>query len=399
MNAQKIIELEQKYIVQSYKRPEFVLEHGEGVYLFDSEGNKYLDMVSGIAVSALGYGDEGMVEVMRKAASAPLHVSNLYHTAPHALLAEKLVNSCFADRVFFSNSGTEAVEGALKFARKWARTANDNPNKYEIVSFTHAFHGRSMGALSTTAKPKYRKPFEPLIGGVHFAEYNDLESAAALIGPNTAAVIVEPLQGEGGITPASADFLAGLRQLCDEHDALLIFDEIQCGMGRTGTMWAHEAAGVTPDIMSVAKPLGGGLPIGAVLVTERVAETIKPGDHGSTFAGGPFVTAVACYVTDRISDPALLDHVKDVGGYLGEQLSELLHLPAVREIRGRGLMWGVELEESYATADVVAAGYQNGLLLVGAGRNTIRLVPPLVLAREEVDELKAKLSLILSSLN
>lgn len=399
MDTQHIIDLEQDYLVQNYTRPQFVLDEGKGVYLFDTEGNKYLDMVSGIAVSALGYGDEGMIEVMQKAASKPLHVSNLYHTAGHAVLAEKLVKTSFADRVFFCNSGTEAIEGALKFARKWARTTHNNPDKYEIISFTHAFHGRSMGALSTTAKEKYRIPFEPLIGGVHFAEFNDLESAASFMGPNTAAVIVEPVQGEGGITPARAEFLAGLRELCDEHGALLIFDEVQCGMGRTGTMWAYEVAGVAPDLLSVAKPLGGGLPIGAVLATQAVADTIKPGDHGSTFAGGPFVTTVAGYVVDRISDPAFLDHIKDVGNYMGEKLSELLDQPAVSEIRGRGLMWGIELDEKYTPADVVNGGYEHGLLLVGAGRNTVRLVPPLILEREHVDELAAKLSAILSQMS
>lgn len=399
MDTQHIIDLEQDYLVQNYTRPQFVLDEGKGVYLFDTEGNKYLDMVSGIAVSALGYGDEGMIEVMTKAASKPLHVSNLYHTAGHAVLAEKLVNTSFADRVFFCNSGTEAIEGALKFARKWARTTHNNPDKYEIISFTHAFHGRSMGALSTTAKEKYRIPFEPLIGGVHFAEFNDLESAASFMGPNTAAVIVEPVQGEGGITPARAEFLAGLRELCDEHGALLIFDEVQCGMGRTGTMWAYEVAGVAPDLLSVAKPLGGGLPIGAVLATQAVADTIKPGDHGSTFAGGPFVTTVAGYVVDRISDPAFLDHIKDVGNYMGEKLSELLDQPAVSQIRGRGLMWGIELDEKYTPADVVNGGYEQGLLLVGAGRNTVRLVPPLILEREHVDELAAKLSAILSQMS
>ncbi len=399
MEKQHIIDLEQDYLVQNYTRPQFVLDEGKGVYLFDTEGNKYLDMVSGIAVSALGYADEGMIEVMTQAASKPLHVSNLYHTAGHAVLAEKLVKTSFADRVFFCNSGTEAIEGALKFARKWARTTHNNPDKYEIISFTHAFHGRSMGALSTTAKEKYRTPFEPLIGGVHFAQFNDLESAASFMGPNTAAIIVEPVQGEGGITPARAEFLAGLRELCNEHGALLIFDEVQCGMGRTGTMWAYEVAGVAPDLLSVAKPLGGGLPIGAVLATQAVADTIKPGDHGSTFAGGPFVTTVASYVVDRISDPVFLDHIKDVGNYMGEKLSELLDQPAIREIRGRGLMWGIELHEAYTPADLVNGGYEHGVLLVGAGRNTVRLVPPLILEREHVDELVTKLSTILAKIS
>ncbi|MDQ4075841.1 MAG: acetylornithine transaminase, partial [Chloroflexota bacterium] len=309
MNARQVIDLEQQYLLQSYKRPDFVLERGEGVYLFDTEGNRYLDMVGGIAVNALGYGDPEMLEVMREQVGSLLHVSNLYHTAPHAELAEKLVTSSFADRVFFCNSGTEAVEGALKFARKWARMSSGNQDKCEIVSFTQAFHGRSMGALATTANAKYREPFGPLIGGVSFAEFNNLESASELINTNTAAVIVEPVQGEGGITPADDNFLTGLRTLCDEYGAALIFDEVQCGMGRTGTLWAYEATGVTPDLMAIAKPLGGGLPIGAILMTQDVANAIMVGEHGSTFAGSPFVTAVAGYVFDRITDPAFLDHV------------------------------------------------------------------------------------------
>lgn len=396
MDTQQIMELDKRYLVQSYKRPPFVLERGEGVYLFDSEGRQYLDMVGGIAVNALGYGDAGMAEAIRAHAGGLLHTSNLFHTEPQVRLAQKLVDSCFADRLFFCNSGTEAVEGALKFARKWHHEQQGNDHKHEIIAFSHAFHGRSMGALATTANPKYRLPYEPLIGGVHFAEYNNLESVVALIGPATAAIILEPVQGEGGIMTAHPEFLAGLRRLCDEHGALLIFDEIQCGMGRTGTLWAHQATGVTPDIMTVAKPLGGGLPIGAILVTERVAQAMHVGDHGSTFAGGPFITAVAGYVFDRIADPAFLDHVKEIGDYLGEQLSELLtSSPLVRDVRGRGLMWGLELDESLPVADVVAAALDHGLLLVGAGRNTIRFVPPLVLQRAHVDELTHKLGALL----
>jgi acetylornithine/N-succinyldiaminopimelate aminotransferase len=397
LDTQQTIDQEHDLLVQVYKRAPFVLERGEGAYLYDTEGREYLDMVGGVAVNALGYGDAGMEATMQRAASGLLHVSNLFHTAPQVELAQRLVGSSFADRVFFCNSGTEAIEGALKFARKWARTHSGNPDKYEIVAFTHSFHGRSMGALATTHTPKYREPFAPLIGGVHFAEYNDLESAKAIIGPNTAAVLVEPVQGEGGITPASETFLKGLRQLCDEYGAALIFDEIQCGMGRTGTLWAHEAAGVTPDIMTVAKPLGGGLPIGAILMTEEVGTTIVPGDHGSTFAGGPFITTVAAYVYDRIADPAFLDHVKEMGNYMGEQLSELAaDLPVIKEIRGRGLMWGIELHDSLAAPDAVTAAYEHGLLLVGAGRNTLRLIPPLIIQRHHVDELTDKLRALLT---
>ncbi len=398
MDAQALIDLEQEVMVQSYKRPAFVLERGEGAYVYDSEGNRYLDMMAGIAVNALGYADKGVVEAIRSHADGLLHMSNLYLTPSHVELAKKLVDSCFADRVFFSNSGTEAVEGALKFARKVAYETRHDTEKHEVVAFTHAFHGRSMGALATTANPKYRKPYEPLMSGVHFAPYNDLDAALASINERTAAVILEPVQGEGGIMPASDTFLKGLRAKCDEVDALLIFDEVQCGMGRTGLLWAHQWTSITPDIMVTAKPLGAGLPIGAILVTEKVASAIHVGDHGSTFAGGPFITGVANYVFDRISDPAFLDHVKEVGGYMGEHLSELAgEFPVIKEVRGRGLMWGVELEESLPTADVINAGHAHGLLLVGAGRNTVRIVPPLIIDTSHVDELIGKLREILQS--
>jgi acetylornithine/N-succinyldiaminopimelate aminotransferase len=396
LDAEQVIDLEQQYVLQSYKRPPFVLDRGEGAYLYDTEGNRYLDMVGGIAVNALGYRDAGMLQVMREQAERLLHVSNLYHTQPHAELAKMLVEASFADRVFFCNSGTEAVEGALKFSRKVARATSENQDKYQIVSFNDAFHGRSMGALATTANAKYREPFLPLIAGVEFGDFNNLESAAALIGPNTAAVIVEPVQGEGGIIPARQEFLEGLRRLCDENDALLIFDEVQCGLGRTGTLWAYEVTGVLPDLMTLAKPLGGGLPIGAVLMTEKVASQISVGDHGSTFAGGPFVTAVAAYVFKRISEPAFLDHVKEVGQEMGEQLSELAgEFPIVKEVRGRGLMWGLELDPTVAAGDVVTAGYDQGLLLVSAGHNTIRFVPPLIVQPYHVEELTGKVRQIL----
>jgi acetylornithine/N-succinyldiaminopimelate aminotransferase len=399
VNTEDLIALEKEVMVQSYKRPPFVLERGEGAYVWDSDGKRYLDMVAGIAVNALGYGDAGMAETIRRHADGLYHTSNLYITRPYIELAKKLVDSCFADRVFFTNSGTEAVEGALKFARKVAYEARRDTEKHEIVTFTHAFHGRSMGALATTANPKYRKPYQPLIGGVRFADYNDLESAAALITERTAAVILEPVQGEGGVMTAKTQFLAGLRRKCDEVGALLIFDEVQCGMGRTGLLWAHQWTEITPDIMVTSKPLGGGLPIGAILVTEKVASAIHVGDHGSTFAGGPFMTAVASYVFDRISNPEFLNHVKEVGGYMGEQLSELVsaYPDLVREVRGRGLMWGIELQEKLLPADVIQAAYGQGILLVSAGRNTIRIVPPLIIEGVQVDELVKGLSTILKA--
>ncbi|MEP7294393.1 MAG: aminotransferase class III-fold pyridoxal phosphate-dependent enzyme, partial [Chloroflexota bacterium] len=283
---QSVIELEGAHLVQSYKRPQFVLERGKGMTLYDENGKAYQDWVAGIAVNALGYGDPGLTQAIQQAATGLIHTSNLYYTAPQAELAAMLCEKSFADRVFFSNSGTEANEGAIKFARKAAYDSG-NPAKTEIVHFSHAFHGRTMGSLALTPKEKYQKPFGPLMPGAVMAEFNDIASAEAAISENTAAVFVEPIQGEGGIHVATPEFLQALRSLCDKFNAVLIFDEIQCGMGRTGSMWAHTSSGVTPDMMTLAKPLAGGLPIGAILVTEAVAAHIHPGDHGTTFGGGP----------------------------------------------------------------------------------------------------------------
>lgn len=396
MNAQEILAFEQRYVASTYKRPPIVFERGEGVYLYDTEGKRYLDFVAGIAVNALGHADPGMSEVLATQARTLIHVSNLYHTGPHALLARDLCEHSFADRVFFCNSGTEANEGALKFARKWARRTSDNDDKVEIVAFTHSFHGRTMGALAVTANPKYREPFAPLIGGVQFASFNDAAGAADDIGPNTAAVIVEPVQGESGIYAASTGFLRKLRQLCDQHGAALIFDEVQCGFGRTGTLWAHQLSGVEPDIMTLAKPLGGGLPIGAVLMRETIASVLAPGDHGSTFAASPLITAVARHVFERIRDPQMLAHVREVSDYLGESLRDLAReVRDVVEVRGRGLMWGIELEPRLPVGEVIAAGFERGLVMASAGQNTLRLVPPLIVEREHVDELVDGLGAIL----
>lgn len=390
------IENEQNYVVQSYVRPDFVLVRGEGTTLYDENNKPYQDWVAGIAVNSLGYNDAGVAKAMQEQLqTGMIHVSNLYHTDPQARLAKLLVEKSFADRVFFCNSGTEANEAALKFARRVAYNSGAK-GKTQFVTFTHAFHGRSMGALSVTPKDKYQEPFKPLIADVVVAEFNNIESARQAITDKTAAVIVEPLQGEGGVNPASAEFLQALRQFCDEHDAMLIFDEIQCGVGRTGDLWGHEFAGVSPDIMTLAKPLAAGLPIGAVLVTQAVADNIKPGDHGSTFAGGPLVTNVACYVIEKISQSDFLAHVQEVGEYLLEHLEEI-NSPHIVDVRGRGLMAAIELD--IEAAPVIKAGYEQGLLLVNAGPNTVRFVPPLIIQKSDVDNLIGKLTTILEQVN
>ncbi len=390
-----VIQLENEYVVQSYKRPPFVLERGEGVMLYDTEGRAYYDWVAGIAVNALGYGDPELTQVIQAAAAGLLHTSNLYYTAPQVELAAALCEKSFADRAFFTNSGTEANEGAIKFARKVAYDSGSR-NKTEIVCFSHAFHGRTMGSLALTPKEKYQTPFKPLLPGVTVAEYNDIASATAAINDKTCAVFVEPVQGEGGIYPASTEFLQALRDLCDQHQALLVYDEVQCGVGRTGTLWAYEASGVKPDIMTIAKPLAGGMPIGAILTTEAVASHIHPGDHGTTFGGGPFITSVAKYVVERISQPQFLEQVREVGGYLMDRLHEI-NSPLIADVRGRGLMVGVEF--TVDVAPIIEAGYQNGLILVNAGQNVIRFVPPLVVQKDHVDVLVERLTVILADLS
>jgi predicted acetylornithine/succinylornithine family transaminase len=386
MNTSEIIQAESKYVVQTYVRPGVVFSHGEGTKLFDTDGNKYLDFSSGIAVTALGHSDPEWVSTVSEQAAKLVHVSNLYHTAAHAQLAQRLVENSFADKVFFCNSGSEANETALKFSRKWAKNIAENrssDSKSRIVAFSGGFHGRTTGALSTTYKENYRRPFAPLMPGVAFATYNDLTSAGNAISAETCAVIVEPLQGEGGIHPATPEFLQGLRTLCDDNQALLIFDEVQCGLGRTGHLWAHEAYGIQPDIMTLAKPLAGGLPIGATLVTQAVADAIQPGDHGSTFAAGPLVCKAAQVVFDRVSQPGFLKDVRDNGAYLLHRL-KTLESDKIVSVRGAGLLVGVELNT--AVKSYVNAAREKGLLIINAGENVLRLAPPLIVSRGEIDE-------------
>jgi acetylornithine/N-succinyldiaminopimelate aminotransferase len=360
--------------------------------VFDSTGKKYLDMAAGIAVNALGYNDPELVKAIQDAAAGLLHTSNLFYTEPQVKLAQALVEKSFADKVFFANTGTEAMEGALKFARKYHVERGDAQRK-NFVAFRGSFHGRTMGALAATDSEKYQAPFRPLVPGVTFAEFGDLDSVRALVNAETAAVIIEPIQGEGGIYPATDEFLRNLRALCNERGALLIFDEIQCGLGRAGKLWAHEYSGVTPDLMTLAKPLAGGLPIGALLMTEAVASSIHVGEHGTTFGGGPFMTSIALSVFKRISDPKFLQHVVETGNYLMERLSEI-NSPHIKEVRGRGLMIGVELDiDAGKVRDI---GYHHGLLLIQARDKVVRFVPPLVFEKKHVNELIEKFSKVLA---
>ncbi|HEY8469653.1 MAG TPA: acetylornithine transaminase [Longimicrobiales bacterium] len=357
---------------------------GRGAYLIAEDGREYLDFVSGIGVNALGYGDPDVTRAIAAAAETGLiHTSNLYRTRPAAELAAELVRLSFADAVFFCNSGAEANEGAFKFARRWARQSGAR-EKVEIVALGGSFHGRLFGSLAATDRPAYREPFEPLMPGVRFIPVGDVDAARAAISrERTAAIIAEPVQGEGGVRPLDASFLRALRTLADEADALLIFDEVQCGLGRTGHLFAYEAAGVVPDILTLAKPLAGGLPMGAVLLSARVAAAIQPGDHGTTFGGGPLVASVALAVLRRIAAPEFLAEVRRKGERMGAALAALVGRGGVLEARGRGMMWGLELEG--AAAPVIGRALEAGLLVTSAGERVVRLLPPLAISESDLE--------------
>ncbi|MEI7643020.1 MAG: aspartate aminotransferase family protein [Chloroflexales bacterium] len=380
-----VVQADREFILQTYARPDVVFARGEGVYLYDTEGQPYLDFVAGIAVNALGYGDPDVTQVIAAQSAQLIHVSNLYHTAPAGKLARMLVESSPAfDKVFFSNSGTEAVEGAIKFARRHART-HFGEGKTTIVAFDGSFHGRTMGAVAVTAREKYREPFMPVMPGVRFASFNDIAALEAAMGDDVCAVILEPIQGEGGLRVADDAFLTAARALCDQYHALLVFDEIQCGMGRTGSLWAHTSSGVKPDMMTVAKPLAAGLPIGAVLLNQRIADSIHVGDHGTTFGGNPLATAVAGVVFRKVNAPDFLAHVRQISSYLDESLQDLAaDMPdAILELRGRGLMRGIRI--SGAAGPAREAAYAQKLLVATAGDDVIRLLPPLVIDTQHVD--------------
>src|SRR4051812_47182656 len=370
-------------LLSTYKRAPMELVRGEGVELIDADGKRYLDFASGIAVNALGYGDAGIAKAIDDALSSGLiHTSNLYRTAAGEQLAAKLVDRSFASQVFFCNSGAEANEGAFKFARRWARQAGTDA-KVELIALRGSFHGRLFASLAATDRPSYRAPFRPLAPGISIVERDIDDLAVALNAETAAAVILEPVQGEGGVRVLDAGFVREVRALTRERNVALIFDEIQCGLGRTGTLFAYEHFGIEPDMVTLAKPLAGGLPMAAVLMTEQIAETIKPGDHGTTFGGGPFVASVANHVLERVSNPELLKQVSENGAWLGRQLHDIAHRTArIRAVRGLGYMWGIDVMGT--AAHVVSEAFNAGLLVCSAGEYTVRLLPPLVATREEL---------------
>lgn len=366
-----------------YRRAPMELVRADGVRLYDAEGKGWLDFAAGIAVNALGYNDAGVKQAMLEALDTGLiHTSNLFRTEPGERLADKLVGASFAERVFFCNSGAEANEGAFKVARKWGKLEGGAP-KHEILSLRGAFHGRLFGTVAATDRPQYRNAFRPLAGGIHIHERDIGELSKVISDETTCAVILEPVQGEGGVRVLDAGFVRELRALTTERNVLLILDEIQCGYGRTGTFFAYEQFGITPDLLTVAKPMAAGLPMGAVLMTKRVGDAMQPGDHGTTFGGGPLVAHVANHVFDRLSDPALLAHVTREGKWLGERLQKVKQRsPKVRAVRGRGFMWGVDVTDP--AKDVVARALDHGLIIVSAGDHTLRLLPPLVMTRDDL---------------
>lgn len=380
-------------LLHTYNRYQIVLEKGEGVYLYDTEGKAYLDFASGIGVCSLGYGHPKYTEALKNQIEQLTHTSNLFYSIPGAKAAEHLKKATQMDRVFFTNSGTEAIEGALKAARKYAYTKGNG--RYEFIAMNHSFHGRSMGAVAVTGTEKYRTPFEPLIGGVKFAEFNDLDSVKALVSDKTCAILLEPIQGEGGIYPAEQGFLEGLRKLCDENDILLIFDEIQCGMGRSGSMFAWQGYGVKPDIMTMAKAIGNGVPVGAFAMSQKVAESsLAPGDHGTTYGGNPFACAAVDTVLEIFEEENVLSHVQEISQYLQEQLDALVEANEnVIARRGKGLMQGLVLKNP--VGDVIVRAMAEGLIAISAGGNVLRLLPPLVMEKEHVDEMIEKLKKVL----
>ena len=374
-------------ILHTYNRFPVMFDHGEGCYLYDTEGKKYLDFAAGIAVNALGYHYPGYDDALKSQIDKLTHISNLYYNEPMSEAGEKLIKASGLSKAFFTNSGTEAIEGALKAARKYSYTKyGKEAGRFEIIAMNHSFHGRSMGALSVTGTEHYREPFEPLIGGVKFADFNDLESVKAQITDKTCAVITEVVQGEGGIYPAQKEFLEGLRALCDEKDIILIFDEIQCGMGRCGSLFAHDLYGVKPDVLTLAKALGCGVPVGAFVVGEKADGALVPGDHGTTYGGNPLATAAVSKVFDLFEEMNILEHVNEVSNYLEEQLDKLVEqYDNVVARRGKGLMQGLVL--TTPVIDTVNKAIEKGLLVISAGSDVLRMVPPLVITKENVDEM------------
>lgn len=392
MNTQEIITTAEEHLFHTYNRYQISLDRGEGVHLYDADGKEYVDFGAGIAVFALGYNNKEYNDALKAQIDKLIHTSNYFYNEPAAKAAKAITEVSGMDRVFFTNSGTEAIEGAIKLAKKYAYL-KDGSTDHEIIAMHHSFHGRSMGALAVTGNKHYQEAFGPMIPGIRFAQYNDLASVEELVNDKTCAIIFETVQGEGGIYPANPDFIKGVRKLCDEKGILLILDEIQCGMGRTGTMFAYEQYGVKPDILTVAKALGCGVPVGAFLAREEVAKALVPGDHGTTYGGNPLACAAAVKVLELFKKQNVLDNVKKVSDYLEKKLDEIVaEYDFVVERRGLGLMQGLEINTDIKDLKkVIAACLDNGLILFTAGTNVIRFVPPLVISEADVDEMIAKL--------
>ena len=389
--TEEVIRRTEEAVLHTYNRFPVVFEKGEGVYLTDAEGRKYLDFGAGIAVFALGYGNAQYNQALKDQIDSLIHTSNLFYNQPMMEAAEKLKKASGMSRVFFTNSGTEAVEGAIKAARKYAYQ-KDGRTDHEIIAMNHSFHGRSVGALSVTGNPHYQEPFKPLMGGVRFADFNDLDSVKAQVNDRTCAIIMETVQGEGGIYPAQPEFLEGVKALCQEKDILLILDEIQCGMGRTGAYFAWQEYGVEPDIMTCAKALGCGIPVGAFVLNEKTAKaSLVPGDHGTTYGGNPLACRAVSKVFDLFEQEQVISHVQELTPYLEQKLDELVEkYEFLTGRRGKGFMQGL-IVSGRPVGEVVTHALENGLVVLSAGNDVIRLVPPLVITKEQIDEMTEKL--------
>lgn len=387
------MEQTEQYVLHTYNRFPVVLESGNGVYLKDTDGKKYLDFAAGIAVYALGYHYPGYDEALKSQIDKVMHTSNLYYNVPMGEAAEKLVKASGMSKVFFTNSGAEAIEGAIKAARKYA-WLKDGQADHEIIAMNHSFHGRSVGALSVTGNFHYQEAFRPLMGGVKFADFNDIDSVKAQITDKTCAIIMETVQGEGGIYPADPAFLKAVRQICDEKDILLILDEIQCGMGRTGSLYAWQQYGVAPDIMTTAKALGCGVPVGAFVLNEKTAAaSLVPGDHGTTYGGNPFACAAVSKVFDLFESEKIVDHVNEIAPYFEEKLEELMKkYDCITARRGKGLMQGLVIGNGVKVGDITKEALNHGLIVISAGNDVLRMVPPLIIEKQHIDEFVQKLS-------
>lgn len=383
------IEEAEGVLLHTYNRFPVVFDHGEGVHLYDTDGKEYLDFFAGIAVFALGYGNEDYNNALKAQIDKLIHCSNLFYSVPAVNAAKELTAAAGMDRVFFTNSGAEAIEGAIKSARKYAYN-KDGSTDHEIIAMNNSFHGRTMGALSVTGNKKYREPFYPMIGNIKYADFNDLNSVVDQVTDKTCAIIMETIQGEGGIYPADSEFIKSIRKFCDEKDILLILDEIQCGMGRSGNMFAYEAYGIKPDIVTVAKAVGCGVPVGAFMMSEKVAErSLVPGDHGTTYGGNPLVTAAVCEVLRQFKEKDILANVREVGAYMYDRLEDIVKkYDFITAHRGRGLIQGLVFDNDKMPAgEVCKRAVENGLIIITAGSNVIRFIPPLIITKEDVDEM------------